>query len=766
MKTSVKRKEMTNRLCTLSQLILLRWLFSFIAVCMAVSFSLIALEPLSLAFWSLLATLLLAGACCNRKTLLITGIVLPLVILLALLPSEQTQPISHFIGLFRQVIGYDQYRPEDAQAISVLLAIVFSLIAAASLYRRIHFIPVGLTFLTCYVVSLFSDQSVPIPIVIASIVLTAVFLFLGRYQTAAPKMGEAVSLHHWSTAALAVLFSISTVLIALVLPKPQTALTISLQDQFFSAEDWFASLSGSYKSGFSPSRTILGGNLILDSTYIMDVKANEPVYLTGAIYSRYDGHVWNAEDTEFSAFRNEDLRVVPQPLIANLDSQSIQCRIIPATTTKYIFYVGEAQEFSDTTSSLLTDGFGNFQSEDYMSAGRVYNARGIRKQISDEAMRLAGNDYYERNPSAKDWYDLAYEEAQQARKYYMELPENLPERVRWLVKDITASKLNDYDKLLALEHYLCQLSYSLHPGETPAGQDFVDYFLFEQKEGYCNHFASAMTVMSRCLGLPARFVKGYVTPAERSPDGYYRVTNYTAHAWTEVYLNGVGWLAFEPTSLYNGQYAPQVDRDSIMPEEEEYYQNIGILPSEADPSESDTATTESPKNTTTQPEFSAEATNETVTSSTAATNPSYASIKTVTWILLGTSLLLLLLVVWLVIRCARFSRYRQCLRQTHGREGGLLLYKQFLRMMSFLKDSPQCGETLRVYTDRLIKGKKFPFQNDAVLPIFEKILYSEEEISKEEETVLRVLLDQILQHLREKRGAFGFWWDRWILNRY
>ena len=81
----------------------------------------------------------------------------------------------------------------------------------------------------------------------------------------------------------------------------------------------------------------------------------------------------------------------------------------------------------------------------------------------------------------------------------------------------------------------------------PPGRDFVDYFLFESKRGFCVHFASAMVVMLRCLGIPARVASGFATGVYDRRLGAYLVRENDAHAWVEVYFPGQGWVAFDPT---------------------------------------------------------------------------------------------------------------------------------------------------------------------------------------------------------------------------
>lgn len=104
-----------------------------------------------------------------------------------------------------------------------------------------------------------------------------------------------------------------------------------------------------------------------------------------------------------------------------------------------------------------------------------------------------------------------------------------------------------------MEKYLREnFAYTLTPGVPPQNQDFVDYFMFTGKEGYCAYFASALCILTRAAGIPARYVEGFVMPQTPDKNGYYHVTNQYAHAWVEVYLEGVGWITFEPTPPYAG----------------------------------------------------------------------------------------------------------------------------------------------------------------------------------------------------------------------
>ena len=122
-----------------------------------------------------------------------------------------------------------------------------------------------------------------------------------------------------------------------------------------------------------------------------------------------------------------------------------------------------------------------------------------------------------------------------------------------LAAEITAMADTPFEKAMALQNYLTRnYKYSLDVGEHPENIDFVTSFLLDTRKGYCTYFASAMTVLCRMAGLPARYVEGYL--AEPNEHGEALVTGLNAHAWTEVYFPGFGWLTFDATP---GQHASE-----------------------------------------------------------------------------------------------------------------------------------------------------------------------------------------------------------------
>ena len=132
---------------------------------------------------------------------------------------------------------------------------------------------------------------------------------------------------------------------------------------------------------------------------------------------------------------------------------------------------------------------------------------------------------------------------------YLQLPEDFPRSVEELAQRIVRGERNAYDRAIAIELYLSALPYSQQILPPPPGRDGVEYFLFEQRVGYCQYFSSAMITMLRSLGIPARHVTGFAPGEWNSARGVWEVQARHYHAWPEVYFPGYGWIEFEPTPI-------------------------------------------------------------------------------------------------------------------------------------------------------------------------------------------------------------------------
>lgn len=126
--------------------------------------------------------------------------------------------------------------------------------------------------------------------------------------------------------------------------------------------------------------------------------------------------------------------------------------------------------------------------------------------------------------------------------------EGMTDRMRDLALRITRGCDSDYEKCLATEAYLRQYTYSA-AADLREYENFTDAFLFERQEGYCFHFASAMVMLLRANGIPARMAEGYrVGYGSGRTENSFRIRGDDAHAWPEAWIAGYGWVGFEPTA--------------------------------------------------------------------------------------------------------------------------------------------------------------------------------------------------------------------------
>ncbi len=259
-------------------------------------------------------------------------------------------------------------------------------------------------------------------------------------------------------------------------------------------------------------------------------------YWRGATYDRYTGRGWdnstsvNMElpaDAQLVKAGHEDYRRVSGTVTISAGVQGIVVWTgVLVATDQPIAVVRRARLDTDGNPDVIG---ATIDGQD--PAPTSYRFDSLLTRVNEAALRAAPPNY-------PDW----------VRQQYLPLPDSVPERVRALARDLTAQGRTPYDRALAIETYLRQYPYSLDVPAPPAGRDAADYFLFDLKQGYCDYYATAMTVLARAAGLPARLVVGYASGSYDVNSAQYVVREADAHAWTEIYFSGIGWVELEPTS--------------------------------------------------------------------------------------------------------------------------------------------------------------------------------------------------------------------------
>jgi transglutaminase-like putative cysteine protease len=280
-------------------------------------------------------------------------------------------------------------------------------------------------------------------------------------------------------------------------------------------------------TGFQGEADRLGGPVRLVDTPVYQVEGPLPLYLRGSVKARYEGDAWRASALAPRA------RKSGSPLFDGADVADGYIIRIRALSSSYRTIFSPYRAL--IVDSPYYDGF--TQDED----GNM--------QFPDGVYR---NEYYELLLPAGSPSELAPEALEpESERRYLELPASLPSRVRELAAAIAqTAEATELTKALALRDRLrLSYPYSLDARAAPEGRDFVDFFLFDERKGYCSYYASALAVMLRAVGIPSRYVEGYIVQREEE-DGGAIVRQRDAHSWVEAYIEPYGWLSLEATPAY------------------------------------------------------------------------------------------------------------------------------------------------------------------------------------------------------------------------
>jgi len=362
-----------------------------------------------------------------------------------------------------------------------------------------------------------------------------------------------------------IIFAILVVAIAWLAPATASPRVYALVDRF--EEPWargqaqfrrlFSSLNYRARPGpaYFSNTLAFTGPVNLGDAPIFDVVTTEGRYWRGMTYDQYTSHGWINTDTNTVLLNPGDPRMSRLPFEAR-EPVTQTIRILQGGSTQ-LYAVPQPAQFNmpvrvqygtpiqeGAAGGVLPLDISSVRSQTSLKPGQVYQAISSISKATERQLREAGTDYPE-------W----------VRERYLQLPDTLPSRVRELAQQITAPYDNPYDQVTAIESYLRKLKYNEQIEAPPPGRDGVDYFLFDLRQGYCDYYASALVVMARAVGIPARLAAGY-SRGEYVPElEAYRQREYDAHSWPEVFFPGYGWIEFEPTAADPVIQRPSDPRD-------------------------------------------------------------------------------------------------------------------------------------------------------------------------------------------------------------
>lgn len=337
----------------------------------------------------------------------------------------------------------------------------------------------------------------------------------------------------------------------------------------------FSGMFNHYDSTGGMSGGKLGGISNVRSDYLTDLVvsfapySNEAVYLKGYTGGIYGDNQWESiygsgdEDTgqdDIAIFEEESLKK---------EGKALQNDV--ATGEEYSAYgVMDVKNVGADVAYLYYPYYTLF--EDYS----IYHNHS--KMMSAQGLKMWQETSYSYYPKVV-WEDSLGDitpsqiDTSQVDSIYMDVPEKNTDVIReecdkiGLTADMTENEIAEAVK----DYFADNIPYTLKPGATPQGEDFVNYFLTKNRKGYCAHFATAATLIFREMGIPARYVEGYafsfetVLASEQNDTkrygNYYQgystigestvmdveVTDAMAHAWVEIYVDGFGWKVVEVT---------------------------------------------------------------------------------------------------------------------------------------------------------------------------------------------------------------------------
>lgn len=256
------------------------------------------------------------------------------------------------------------------------------------------------------------------------------------------------------------------------------------------------------------------------------------LYLRGLAFDHYNGRSWSSgsrnrrslglsADGTFAVRSGGSRAALSEPLRQDI--------LLEALDTSVLFAAPFAEYVSGEFIGMQVDGMAGLHLT-YPSSSRIrYSVISRERQIMTDEQVVPELDY-----------------SSSIRDRYLQLPE-ASDQVAELAHRVTDRAATPYEKISAvLRHLSSNYHYSLDADTTTSSRP-IDDFLFTRKTGYCEHYATAMVLMLRSIGIPARLVTGFLATEWNDFGGYYTVRQRDAHAWVEVYYPHSGWITMDPT---------------------------------------------------------------------------------------------------------------------------------------------------------------------------------------------------------------------------
>ncbi len=451
-------------------------------------------------------------------------------------------------------------------------------------------------------------------------------------------------------------------------------------------------------------------------------------------------------------------KCVPYGFCKNDAVDCIGDTIAQTKTQTYTIYGGMEYE-----SMLLNSNFSTYTAANLMDFANVSHDAILHEMTAPEkevfaAMELEQNAAEAAVASTGSYNDFV-------RAHYLNVPETAEmTAIQMQYADLFAAydarSATPIETVLLLQRIrdrLCsQVSYSLSPGKTPQSSDFVSYFLLESKKGYCTHYATAAVLLTRMAGIPARYCEGYLVSNEQlseitkdSKTVYSaEILDSNAHAWCEVYLEGIGWIPFEFTFSYFVKPVSAPTEPVTMTEPSETETTVPqTFPSTA--ASSDTVQT-----TTTK------------AAESPAPVPQQQGNPKLVLMILGALLIVLAVITGFVL--ARYMALRKRAKQMQDKANGADYTWHWLLTLLHA-----CGADTNAHTAALLIETAHtacarytiqPALLDAALQAGTRLRCSPHGLTPEEQKIIRKASVQLAGSMYKKANIFRKFWLKWVCH--
>ncbi|MDE3205251.1 MAG: transglutaminase domain-containing protein [Acidobacteriota bacterium] len=271
----------------------------------------------------------------------------------------------------------------------------------------------------------------------------------------------------------------------------------------------------------------------LGRTVVMQVRAAVPTFWIGETFDRWDGQTWSSTRTSTLTLSGGSPFSIPGGTseVSGPAQPDLQTFYVADATANLVFHADGARQVWFPASKLFVGQDGSVVSPIGIGKGAIYTVESAVNLPSPAQLRAAGPP-----PTG-------------SLGTYLQLPKPY-DSVRQLARSVTTGASTEYDTVQALISWIgAHTRYSLDIPPLPRGTDAVDAFLFGDRTGYCEQISTALAVMLRSLGIPAREAVGYVPGPYNPITDLYQVRAEDAHAWVQAYFAGYGWVSFDPTAV-------------------------------------------------------------------------------------------------------------------------------------------------------------------------------------------------------------------------